>query len=418
MEFDSLLILNLALVTVFILSCGFRIMYSLVRLLGLKKHYEATRLCRYAILIAARNEEGVVGHLIESIKAQDYPSELVDIYVVADNCTDSTAKVAEKSGATVYERCEPNVVGKGHALAFLLDRIKENHGDVHYDGFFVFDADNLLDHNYIKEINKLFTNGFPVVTGYRNTKNFGANWVSYGYGIYFVFESEHTNRARSYLHSGSFVSGTGYVFSSELLEELGGWNYFSLSEDFEFTADMISRCKKIGYSPDAILYDEQPTSFKNSIYQRSRWIKGFFQMFMRFSGKMSKAMITKGSFAAYDMLMYLASILAGALTMVRFITLFWPDKDIHILIMCLVQFLASTYLGCYVMGLVTIITEHKKIVCPKWKLILYSFTFPIFIYSFALVFIHAAFSRPQWKPVPHSASLTIDEIEEQKKRET
>ncbi len=362
-------------------------------------------------MIAARNEEKVIGNLLKSIKAQDYPQELVDIYVVADNCTDSTAEVSRQCGATVYERFEPNVVGKGYAIAFLLDHIKNDHPDKAYDGFFIFDADNLLCKSYITEINKQFSNGYPVVTGYRNTKNFCDSWISAGYGIYFIFESEHTNRIRDYLFNGSFLSGTGYVFSSKLLDELGGWNYFSLSEDFEFTADLISRGKKIGYCPDAVLYDEQPTRLGSSIYQRSRWIKGFFQMFSRFSGSLAKALFTRGSFAAYDMLMFLAAIFAGVITTIKFFSIFWPDKDFYGLLFCLINFLVSTYLGCYLMGLVTLLTEHKKIKCPKWKLVLYSFTYPIFMYSFGLVFIHAAFSRPQWKPVPHHAALTIDQLE-------
>lgn len=108
---------------------------------------------KYAVLIAARNEEEVIGNLISSIKNQDYPSELVDIFVVADNCTDSTASVASAHGATVFERFDNNHVGKGYAINYLLKQIKNNTDDDH-DAYIVFDADNVLQGDYIKEINK------------------------------------------------------------------------------------------------------------------------------------------------------------------------------------------------------------------------------------------------------------------------
>ncbi len=74
---------------------------------------------RFAVLVAARNEEAVIGQLIESIQMQDYPSELVDVYVVADNCDDSTASVAREKGAFVYERFNKVHVGKGYAFSHM-----------------------------------------------------------------------------------------------------------------------------------------------------------------------------------------------------------------------------------------------------------------------------------------------------------
>lgn len=115
---------------------------------------------RFAVLVAARNEEAVIGQLIESIQMQDYPSELVDVYVVADNCDDSTASVAREKGAFVYERFNKVHVGKGYALNYLLSAMKEDGKREVYDGYFIFDADNLLEKNYIKEMNRTFCDGY------------------------------------------------------------------------------------------------------------------------------------------------------------------------------------------------------------------------------------------------------------------
>ena len=144
---------------------------------------------RYAFLLAARNEESVIGNLIDSIKKQTYPQELIDIYVVADNCTDKTALVAEQAGAYVYERFNKEKVGKGYALDYLYTHLTEMVGDEYYDGYFVFDADNLLEKRYVAEMNKALCAGHKIITSYRNTKNFGANWISSGYALWFMRES-------------------------------------------------------------------------------------------------------------------------------------------------------------------------------------------------------------------------------------
>ena len=113
---------------------------------------------RFAVLIAARNEAAVIGDLIDSLKQQNYPAELIDIYVVADNCIDCTAEIAHAHGARVFERHDRSRVGKGFALSYLLRRIKRE-----YDGYLVFDADNVVDRNYFREINKTFSAGYNIV---------------------------------------------------------------------------------------------------------------------------------------------------------------------------------------------------------------------------------------------------------------
>ena len=115
------------------------------------------RLHKYAAVISARNEENVIGDLIASLKAQRYPAELLDVYVIADNCTDHTAEAAQAAGATVFRRFNRQEVGKGYALDWFFDRLCKEHQD--YDGYFVFDADNIVDPNFVAEMNRTFDSG-------------------------------------------------------------------------------------------------------------------------------------------------------------------------------------------------------------------------------------------------------------------
>ena len=134
---------------------------------------------RYAVLIAARNEAAVIGGLLDSLRQQTYDPTLLTVFVVADNCTDGTADIARRRGAVVYERFNHINVGKGYALDFLTQHIKADYPDG-FDGYFVFDADNVLSPDYIERMNAVFSGGYEIVTSYRNSKNFGGNWISAG----------------------------------------------------------------------------------------------------------------------------------------------------------------------------------------------------------------------------------------------
>ena len=239
---------------------------GLYLLLGLcRRHWrdrrEPARLRRYAVLISARNEEGVIGELIASLKRQSYPAELLDVYVVADNCSDDTAGAAQAAGARVYRRFDRTQVGKGYALDYLLKKLAEDGLESRYEGYFVFDADNIVDPNFVSEMNRTFDRGdYVAVTGYRNSKNFGQNWITAGYSIWFLREARFVNSARMALGTNCHVSGTGFLISAEYLREKGGWPYHLLTEDIQFSAECAALGKRIGYCEGAVIYDEQPTA--------------------------------------------------------------------------------------------------------------------------------------------------------------
>ncbi|MBQ7901807.1 MAG: glycosyltransferase [Clostridia bacterium] len=174
-------IVNCVLAALFCIFYAYQFFYILYGLVVKPKSYPKTdQTNRYAVLIPARNESVVIGQLIDSLKAQDYPSELVDVYVAADNCTDNTAAVAEQHGAVVYERFDKEHKGKGYTMSFLFNKLFELKGKDYYDGYFVFDADNLLNPDFITQMDRCFCDGNRVVTSHRNSKNYGTNWITAG----------------------------------------------------------------------------------------------------------------------------------------------------------------------------------------------------------------------------------------------
>ncbi len=377
---------------------------------------------RYAILLSARNEEKVIPHLIDSIHANDYPQELIDIYVVADNCTDNTAKVSAEKGCIVYERFNKEKVGKGYALDMLFNNIVETRGSEYYDGYFVFDADNLLDKHYITEMDKCFSEGHRIITSYRNSKNYGDNWISAGYALWFIREAKYLNNARFLLNTSCAVSGTGFLVHRDIFNKQGGWKHFLLTEDIEFTIDSVLHDEKVAYCHTAMLYDEQPTSFKQSWRQRLRWSKGFLQIIRHYGIKLVKKVFKFKSFSPFDMLMTVSPaffitvtnffINAGALVYCIIAEPYYVPRVLLGIIFTLI----SAYGLLFVVGVITGIGEWNQIHCSTGKKIASFFTFPLFMLTYIPISIQALFVKVEWKPIEHNVAVSMDDIENNKQQ--
>ncbi len=408
----TLQIINLVIMLVFFISYSYQFFYIPVAWWKKDLPHTQPTLHRIAVLIAARNEQAVIGNLINSIQAQDYPASHVEIFVVADNCTDLTGTVAGSHGATVYFRTNTQQVGKGYALQYLLRCIEEDYAP--FDAYLVLDADNVLSPNYLTEINKTFSDGYQIVTSYRNSKNFGDNWISAGYALWFLRESRYLNGARCRMGTSCAVSGTGFLFSHRILEKCGGWNFFLLTEDIQFTIANIIRGEKVGYCPTAVLYDEQPTTFSQSFRQRLRWSRGYLQVFRRYGVSLLRG-ILRGSFSCYDMTMNIlpAAVLSGASLAVNLtaaVVNCVNGGGWAVLGACVLQTFLSLYLTVFVLGVITTITEWDNIYCSAGKKVWYTITFPVFMFTYIPIVIVSLFRDPSWKPICHSRSVDLQQI--------
>ena len=254
-------IINMFWLYQFIISITSLIKFKEKPMLTDKKH-------RFIIALPANNEEGVIGNLIKSLQMQDYDKSLYDIYVIADNCTDGTANVARENGAIVYERFDEDKKTKGYALNWFLDKMKDKKDD--YDALLVFDADNVVDKNFLNVMNKKLCQGEVLVQGYRDIKNPTDTWVSGGYAIFYWTMNRLYHLARYNIGLSPLINGTAFMVKWDILID-EGWNTKTLTEDIEFALINISKGVKLGWAKDAIVYDEQPLTFKQSWKQRERW---------------------------------------------------------------------------------------------------------------------------------------------------
>lgn len=271
----------------------------------------------------------------------------------------------------VFARSAGGRSGKGQALNFLLREMQRSGYDG-YDAYIVLDADNVVDPHFIAKMNETFSAGYDIVTCYRNSKNYGDNWISAGYGLWFLRESRYLNGVRMRLGSSCAVSGTGFLFSGSVLQACGVWHFFLLTEDIEFTIDNVVRGVRIGYCADAVIYDEQPIRFRQSWAQRLRWSRGYLQVFARYGGRLFGG-IAHGSFSCYDMAMSIlpAAVLTvtglvinlGAAVVSLVQTGTWGVVGTSVL-----QSGISLYLTLFVIGAITTATEWRKIHCPARQL--------------------------------------------------
>lgn len=384
---------------------------------GRRETGSSVRLRRYAVLISARNEEGVIGELIESLKKQNYPRELLDIYVVADNCTDGTAWVACLAGAKVYVRHDRAQVGKGYALDYLWKKLEENGLESRYEGYFIFDADNIVAPGFVAEMNRTFDGGdFAAVTGYRNSKNFGQNWITAGYSVWFLREARFVNAARMALGISCSVSGTGFLISAQVLREKGGWPWHLLTEDIQLSAEMVAEGKKIGYCGRAVFYDEQPTSFRQSWVQRERWSKGFYQVSGQYAPALIKGALRGGrkGFGCYDMLITVTpgvlmlatgAVLAGltALALLGVDTLAALRAVLAAVGGLLWSSVVGFYRGMFLYGLLTVVSEWREIRATTGQKLGYLVTFPLFMMTYLPISVAAMLHKVEWKPIQHTS---------------
>lgn len=434
-------IFNVSVLIAFTICYFYQLIYVFISLVKQPKPLIAKKNHRYAVLISARNEEPVIADLLRSLSKQDYPKELFDIYVIADNCTDKTADIARDCGANVLVRNNKRKIGKGYALNWGLHRIWEKFDDevedtpdkrgswmrgaekCPYEAYFVFDADNVLCSDYISEMNKTFDNGALASTSYRNSKNFATNWISAGYSIWFLREAKFLSQSRLLLNTSCAISGTGFFIAHSLMKDANGWKWHLLTEDIEFSAAQICDGVRISYCPTAMLFDEQPENFKTSWNQRYRWAKGFYQVFWHYGSRLVKGMFANPhgrKWACYDMLM---TISPGML-----LTVIVLIFNIIIVILCstgvmsmgnavissgssIFFCLANFCMFMLMLGILTVFTEWHKIQAKTWQKIVYTLTFPLFMLSYIPIAICALFGKAHWKPIPHSVHMNDYDVD-------
>lgn len=324
---------NILQTVLFLIGCYYFIvaLFSLTVLKGeplnSKKH-------RFALLVAAHNEETVIAEIVKSLKRLDYPTDKFDVFVVADNCTDKTAELARNAGATVWERFDITKRGKGYAMEFAFEKLFEM--DDCFEYFCVFDADNLVNKDFLFHMNNKINEGYLAVQGYLDSKNPTDNWLTFSYSLWYWINNRVSQLARANLGLGCRLGGTGFAVAAELIRKYG-WGATCLAEDTEFTLKLALSNIKVGWAHEAVVYDEKPRRLGTSIHQRRRWMQGLAEVATRFVKPLFEKGIKERSMTALHMLMNFWSDTLYPLTVIFFWTVyifrFFADKASYVYIL-------------------------------------------------------------------------------------
>lgn len=373
---------------------------------------------KYVVLIPARNECKVIKHIFQNLSEQTYPKDLFKVFVITERENDKSNELALKYGFNYIVRKDlDNKRTKGYALKEGYDYLKAN--NIEFDSIIIFDADNRIDKNYIYEINKLKNEGYQIGIGKRLSTNVNTNSVSASSALLFAFQSEFTNKARTTLFNKFAISGTGYYVDKSIIEDANGWNFLGLTEDVELTRYAYKTGIDMGYNPNAIFYDEQPTDVVTMHKQHVRWIWGYFNKeSFEFSKKATKKYskvpflakleynIAMGLFISVEALFtahliygLVLSIIAYSSLNVYFGSLFLGLFFLDIFFMFLI---------CSLVNDIELLITHKKFQCSK-KAKFYICTTGFLFWSdflWALLdgLIHPS-KRKTWEKIRHKGKL-------------
>ncbi len=401
---------------VFTILCAYRGFYLLVGLFAPARKYKPqVQDKRYAFVLCARNEEKVIANLIDSIHAQDYPQELIDIYVVADNCSegDKTAEIARSLGCHVMERHDPEHARKGYALKLFFENLRKEVGIDHYYAYVFFDSDNVMAPNWLSKIHDAMVEGdLDTCTGYRNVKNLNDNWVTAINGINMYRNTVSVARPRAVLHGPcQLLNGTGFALSYRVLEK-DGWDCLTICEDGEMTAKLINNAARMGFVEEAEYYDEQPDTIKISMRQRMRWTKGCLVNWWQGGHRILRSFFRRPNWQKYDgyfdffpyaLLSFLWSLTYQIASLILFAIVgehgynWWSFGNF------VLTFIGGAYLGGFLTGLVVIIREWKKVHFKPWEAFIYLFMWPFYDMVGTPLNLACLFVPVTWKPIPHKS---------------
>ena len=361
---------------------------------------------RFALIVPSHNEEKVVGKIISNLKSLQYPRELYDIFVIADNSTDNTARVAKELGAIVMQRVDHVKKGKGHSLEWMFNKLFQM--ETKYDAVCIFDADNLVSANFLMEMNKHLSMGHKVVQGYLDSKNPFDSWVSANNSIAFWIGNRMFQLPRYYLGLSCVLGGTGMMIATETLQKIG-WGATCLTEDLEFTVKVALQGMKVYWAHDAVIYDEKPLTMQQSFHQRVRWMQGQADVIARFLKPLVLQAIRSRDMVAFDLTVYLIQ------PIIIVINFFCLVMGVFFLVVSpqpmtgsTVDLLTIFFIGLLYINVIFLILEQHY----SLKTIFFFFTFPFYNLTWAPIVIKGFKNkdRKEWSHTQHIRVLDISEM--------
>lgn len=421
---QTLFTINQGIIGIVSFAFAVQIIYLFLFFLPARKIPKASRNHIFAIVMTAHNEEDIIAVSLKNLNNLHYPKELYRIFVIADNCTDHTAEIARKLGATVIEREElqPKKRNVGYALAYALPKILEIFPEV--EAFVRLDADNIFHPDYLEKMNDAFDNGAQLARGYNHATNLLQNVISGVSGLWYIRDCRFNCQARSALGIGQMMVGGGMMFSAELIRKYG-WTATGISEDAEFTINMLLKKHKAVYVKDAIVYEDQPSTLKDLFKRNYRMGHGLFKLFFTHGLKCFFRFFISLRYSLFDVFLSLLFMPIAVLCVFWFplyylyLTIFhfvsgggWEKsfgctdcgffvtfggREFNVLVFIGWILLFAFVIPFILQAILVYLLDHKRIGVSFCKLLPTILTFPLFMIIYALGIAFGSISNPKWK---------------------
>lgn len=365
----------------------------------------------FCFLVPARYESKVIEGLLISLKKQTFKINMKDVYVIVESKKDETINICKKYNASVIIRKHLELQRKGYALDEAVKQILKS--KKHYDAYFIFDADNVLDKNYLKNMIPIFDLGYDMATGYRNCKNGNKSVIAASSALTFSLVNTVFNDKKNKETRNITFSGTGFYIRGSLIEKWKGYPFHTLTEDYELSSYATLNNLTTYYNTKSVFYDEQPVKFKDTINQRIRWIRGYFDVRRMYNKKMFKALDKNDknygskldeAIGIVPYIFMVVGLVIWFLSLIFFITYnlllhnnVWKRHLLELII-----FMLFVYFVLFIMTLVIVMLEGNKIDLTLKSKIKVLFFNPIFMISYVPCAIKAlTLKEVKWTRVEH-----------------
>ena len=387
----------------------------------IKKAPHSDKFTKFAVLVPARNESQVVGNIMHALSVQTYPREWFDVWFIVEKEDDPTVEKVKEFGFNYFVRDEltPDRRTKGFAMQECIRYFKNN--NLKYDAYMIFDADNVMDIDYIEKMNDLRQTGVEVGVGYRNFTNINENWLTSGSAILFTYMNSFTSKNRTLLFKKCLIAGTGYYVNADIIDEAGGWIFTGMTEDTEFTTYCEYHNINMCYYPLINFYDEQSPSLRTNHSQHIRWVWGFMINRKRFikGGKQhnatSKALNRAAIFEYRVSIVPLAVacavdilILIGAVIMYVFSLRQSTPEISKAFLDNIIGYAVFIYGMFMIAAAATIIHNFNRLRLKWWMIIVVIITYPLYWLDILAAFLHGLFvpkTRKTWKVIKHTGKI-------------
>ena len=226
----------------------------------------AEAVTRFTVVVPAHDEEAGIADTVRSLLACDYPAALREVLVVADNCSDATAVRAREAGATVLERVNRELRGKGYALEHAFERVTS-------DAVVVVDADTVVEPNLLRSFDRLVQAGALAAQAEYGVRNRDASWRTRLMTVALAMFHRTRSLARERLGLSCGLRGNGMCFTTALLAKVPHKAY-GLVEDVEYGLLLGTNVVRVVYAQDTEVYGTMVTGGKAAVSQRQRWEGG------------------------------------------------------------------------------------------------------------------------------------------------